>query len=242
MFRSKAIRWMLAIFGSLLLTNMIVGVIAYRKLDALDAKYSGIIDQIIPFEDEMRTINVQTTRSKVAAMLFKTKLMHGEDSPDLKALIAQSETLGDNMYKTMSSCTFLTPELKQSFWQMREKRDNWRMNLKHYLELIEQNQREEAYSHLKEELYPSLTNYLIALDDFGDHYEEAYTLMNRRMMDEASQNKKIVFGISMVPLLLLLLIPLSLALLAGVIVAVMVLKPVHKSEEDGSNFGFDDRL
>ena len=232
MFRSKAIRWTLVIFGVLLLTNMVVGIIAYRKLDAIDAKYSGIIDTILPFEDEFRTISMQSSRSLAAAIVYKANKVKGVNSPELRELVAQSAALGGNMFKSMGSCTFSTPELRRSYNDALEKRGKWRANLDTYLKLIGEDKQADADSVMKQEVYPTLNSYLTALDDFGDSYEQAYAQMNRRLMSENALNKKIVFGLSMVPLVLLLMIPLSVALLAGVIVAAMILKPMPKPPED----------
>ena len=151
------IKLLITLFLSLIALNLTVGVIAYRNLAVIDRDYTRILEQLIPFQDNMRTVSLQATRTLAYTMLYANEKVH---EAGREIAIKQTGEVSDKIYKLMEKGPFPSEELKHGFEDVRAKRVLWRSHLATYLNFLHSGKDTDANTTLNERLYPALLNYL----------------------------------------------------------------------------------
>jgi len=217
----------LVLVGVLIVINLAVGLIAYRKLGRLDREYSLVIDRIIPFEDRLRIVSLQASRTLVCTMLYAN---NSSPQADQAQLIQQSGAVSEGIFELMQNEVFPSAALQQEFNGLRAKRRLWRSHLATYMDLIQRGNRTESGSVLSERVYPSLLDYLLSLERFGEHYQETASAINQDLTQQTESSRKLVFGLSFVPTLVLFVVPLIILTFGVMFVVYVILKPANQHD------------
>ena len=202
--------------------NLSVGILAYRNLGQIDRDYTRLVERVIPFEDSMRTVGQQASRTLAHTLFYSHDRV---PQAERMTAIKQSGAVSDRIFELMKDSPFPTEVLRQQFMVVRAKRLLWRSCLVTYVDLILEGKREEAATQLGERLYPALIDYLNALDGYCDDYQHEYVQMNNELSNEVNASRQFVFGLSLLPTLLLLVLPLTILALLVVFIVIVIAKP-----------------
>jgi hypothetical protein len=227
------IKLLIGLFFSLVIFNLTVGILAQRHLAENDRNYSSILNQLIPFQDNMRTVSLQATRTLAYTMLYSNDKVHETG----RALaIKQAGEVSDKIYALMAKGPFPSAELEQGFNEVRAKRALWRSYLASYLDGLQQGNKSAADNVLNEQLYPALFSYLTGLESYCDSYQNAYLLVSNQLSQDIRKSQNLVFGLSLIPLLLLFVLPVFLVLFAIIVLLILILKPANKPTESSEEY------
>jgi hypothetical protein len=196
---------------ALIALNLAVGAVAYRYLGRIDADYTRLLNEGIPFLNSMQSATALSSRS-YALMVDREQARTPAQAAQIEAEMEQVRAASDRIFADRLIDRAVPPALKPAFEEIRKFREDGRERRTKYLALLHDGLTSEASDFLRDDIYEAHRAYLSKLDVFCDAYEEQFARLNRQLNEANNQSRNFLFGLSAVPL----------AIIAGGIVLVVL--------------------
>jgi hypothetical protein len=221
-------RWAAGLVAGMIILNLAVGALAYHYLGEVDANYTRLLNEGIPFLNSMQSVTAQASR----AYTVLVDLSQAEKPDDIARLeddLKAVRKVSDDIFASERNAVAVPPKLKPAYEDLIAMRKSGRDRTQHFLELVRAHQLSEARVFLRNDVYAGQKAYLTKLDHFCDDYQETFAALNRQLIDQNSLSRSLLFGLAAVPAALLFA---AIALLvAGVSVLLIVaLRPSFRSK------------
>jgi hypothetical protein len=203
---------------SIVVLNLTTGFIAYRYLGKIDADYSEALKSAVKSQNMLRTVSAQTARTLANTMLFINKETQSED---MRKAIKEAGEIAGAIYEIMGNEPSLSPEMKNDFDLLRQKRTKWRSALAEDLDMVKTGNDEQVSTTLQNNSLPLLIEYLDSLDRYCAANQSAYSTINQNLTQQTTSSQHLLFGMSALPFMLLFVMPSLVILLLIMLVFII---------------------
>jgi len=203
---------------SIVILNLATGFIAYRYLGKIDAEYSESLKSAAKSQNMLRSVSAQTARTLANTMLFINKETRSRETR--KAIIEAGEIAG-GVYEIMGNEPFLSPEMKNDFDLLRQKRNKWRSALTEDLDIVKTGNDELVSTTMQNHSFPLLVEYLDSLDRYCAANQLAYSTLNQNLTQQTTSSQHLLLGMSTLPFMLLFVMPSLVILLLILLVFII---------------------
>jgi hypothetical protein len=214
----------------LIALNFFVGGMAYRYLGRIDASYTLLLNEGIPFLNNMQTATTQASRS-YGLLVDLSEAGTPEEAAQLEADLVAVRAVSEQIFTSPLDEKAVPEELKAGYNEIRQMRKEGRGRVGAFLDLVHQRKLTEARAFLHHEIYPAHKAYLTKLDTFCDRYQDTFQALNRKLTDENARGRSLLFGLAAAPAVVLLAL-VVLAILGVVSVFALVVVPRFGSAHD----------
>lgn len=189
----------LAVLLALIALNLGIGAAAYRYLGRIDADYTRLLNEGIPFLNSMQSVTALASRS-YALMVDREQARTPEQAAQIEAEMERVRAESDRIFADPVNERAIPPELKPAFAEIRQFREGGRERRAKYLALLNAGKTAAASDFLRDDIYAAHRAYLGKLDVFCDAYQEQFARLNRQLNAANDQSRTFLFGLSAVPL------------------------------------------
>jgi hypothetical protein len=187
-----------AVLLALIALNLGVGAVAYRYLGRIDADYTRLLSEGIPFLNNMQTATGLSSRT-YALMVDREQAATPAEAAAIEAQLDQLRVESDRIFASPLNERAIPSELQSAFEEIRKFRETARERRTKYLGLLRDGRNAEASDFLREDIYETHRVYLGKLDAFCDAYQEQFARLNRELNDAHNQSRTFLFGLSAAP-------------------------------------------
>lgn len=206
------------LIGTIVL-NLVVGVLAYRYLGEISATYTRLLNQGIPFLNNMQTVTAHASRS-YGILIDLSEAQAPAEISHLEEELQSIRKASEEIFASPLNDQAIPEKLRPEFANILQLRKEGRARADHFLVLVHGGQSAKARTALRQEVYPLQKAYLTKLDRFCDAYQETFASLNQQLTAENNQSRSLLFGLAAFPAVLLTAV-LGLAL-AGLIMVLAV--------------------
>lgn len=206
---------------ALIALNLAVGAAAYRYLGRIDADYSRLLAEGIPFLNSMQGATGLASRS-YALMVDREQAASPDESARIEAEMERVRQQSDLIFSSPHNDRAIPPGLQPAFAAIKEFRVGTRELRERYLALLREGRAAEASAFLREDIYAAHRAYLTKLDAFCDAYQEQFARLNQELNDANQQSRAFLFGLSALPIAI---IAGGLILILGFVIVLFAYRP-----------------
>lgn len=220
-------RLSLGLVMGMIILNLGVGALAYHYLEQVDASYSRLLNEGIPFLNSMQSATAQSSR----AYTVLVDLSQAESTEEIARLendLKDVRKVSDDIFASPLNEVAVPARLKPSYLALIATRKDGRALTEHFLELVRAHQLAEARAFLRNDVYAAHKAYLAKLDHFCDEYQETFATLNRELVNKNSLSRSLLFGLAAIPAMLLFSV-IGLLVVGVSVLLVVALSPGFRS-------------
>jgi hypothetical protein len=206
---------------ALIALNLAVGAAAYRYLGRIDADYSRLLGEGIPFLNNMQSVTALSSRT-YALMVDRAQARSPEQAARIEAELDRVRAEADACFASPLNDRAIPADLRPAFDDIRRFREGGRERRTKYLTLLRDGHTAEASDYLRDDIYAAHRAFLSKLDVFCDAYQERFARLNQELNDANQQSRNFLFGLSALPVAI---IAGGLLLVLGFVLVLFAYRP-----------------
>jgi hypothetical protein len=212
----------------MIVLNLVVGAMAYHYLGEVDANYTRLLNEGIPFLNSMQSVTAQASRS-YTLLVDLSQAEKPEDIARLENDLKAVREVSGDIFASPLNAVAVPPKLKSAYQDLIATRKSGRDRTQHFLELVRAHQLTEARAFLHNDVYAGQKAYLAKLDRFCDDYQETFAALNRQLIDKNSASRSLLFGLAAIPAALLFA-AIGLFVVGVSVLLIVALNPSFRSK------------